>query len=101
MLYYHRKECGWNVTRTSVFHVDWKRDSGTFPLLDYHDYCKLSGNTFCVATGTGASKGSGVGTQYQRCLALSEVISRHQREATDATFSSLLTVFSKVLDNLK
>ena len=101
MWYFHPKECGWNATHTSVFHADWKRDPGNFPLTAYHDYYKLSVKMFDVATDTGASKGSGVVTQSQRLFALSEVISRHQREATDATFSSLLTDFSKVLNNLK
>ena len=101
MCYYRRNECGWNDTHTSGIHAAWKRDPGTFYLPADHYYWKLSGRTIGVATGTGASEGIGVSIQAQRHSALSELISRHQGEATDAKFSSLLTNFSKVLDNLK
>ena len=101
MCYFRCQECGWNATHTSVFHANWKRDPGTFAFLSYHDYWKLSGNNVGVATGTGASEGSGAGTQAQRHSDMSGVISSHQVEATDAKFSSFLTDFSKVLGNLK
>ena len=99
--YFCCKECGWNDTHNYGFHDVWKGDSGTFTLSDDHDYWKMSGKTVGVATGTGDSEGNGVGTQSQHCLDLSEVISHHQGEATDATFYFFLADFSKVLDSLK
>ena len=63
MCYFRRKECGWNETHNYVFHAAWKCDTGIFPLPTDHDYWKLSGKTVGVATGTGSSKGSEVGTQ--------------------------------------
>ena len=101
MCYCHRKDCGWNATHTSRFHAAWKSDYGTFVLTSDHDYWKLSRKTICVATGTGSSEVSGVGTQAQRRLDLYEANLLHQGDATDATFSSFLTEFSNVMDNLK
>ena len=86
MCYFRCKECGWNENHTSVFHAAWKRDTGTFALLADHDYWKLSGNTVGVATGTGETEGSGLGTQAQHRSDIYEVISCHQGEATYATF---------------
>ena len=99
MFYCRRKECGWNDTHTSGFYAAWKRDPGTFSLTTDHDYWKLSGKTVGVATSIGSSEGGGAVNKYQCRLALSEDISRHQGEATDATFSSSLADFSKLLDN--
>ena len=101
MCYFRRKECEWNDTRTYGFHAAWKRYPGTFTLPADHNYWKLSGKTVGVSTCVGASEGSGVGTQAQIRLALSEVILRHQGEANNATFYSFLTELSKVLNYLK
>ena len=101
MWYLRHKECGWNDTHTYVFHAAWKHDPVTFSFSTDHDYCKFSGKTVGVATGTGDSEGNGVGTQSQRCLDIFEVISRYQGEESDATFYYFLTDFSKVLDHLK
>ena len=110
MCYCKRKTCGWNHTHTSGFHASWKRDPSTFSLPSDHDYWKLSGKS---VPGSGSSGGSNGGTgggqsdagqggalASQRS-ALSEVISRHQGESADATFSSFLTDFAKVMENLK
>ena len=70
-------------------------------MTDEHDYWKLSGNTASVTTGTGAYEGVGASILDQLLLALSEVISCHQGDTSNARFSSFLTDFSKVLDNLK
>ena len=78
-----------------------KRDTGTLALNSEHDYWKLSGKTVVVAIGPGSYYGSRAGIQSQLRSDLSKVISLHQGDATDETFSSLLTDFSKVLDNLK
>ena len=94
-------ECVWNAPHTSGFHDAWKHYPGPFSLPADHDYWELSGKTFGVTTGTGAYEIRGAGTQSQCCLDLSEVISRHQGEATDATFYSFLNDFSKLFDHLK
>ena len=95
-------ECDISVVMSvDGFHCACKRDTGTFALPAEYNYWKLPRKTVGAANGTGTSEGSGVGTQSQRRSDLSEVILRHQVEATDATFSSFLTDFSKVLDNLK
>ena len=101
MCYCRCKQCGYNTTHTSGFHAAWKRDTGTFDLPDEHDYWKLSGNTDNVTTGTGAYEGGRANTIYQLNLDISEVVSFHQGDTSDAIFSSFLTDFSKVLDNLK
>ena len=101
MCYCRRQECGWNTTHISGFHAAWKRYPGTFALIDGHDYWKLSGKTAGVTTGTGASEGGGASTTDQLRLDLSKLIYRHQGEVSDASFSSLLTDFSKVLEILK
>ena len=101
MCYCSPQECGWNTTHTYVFHAAWKRDHGTFVLPDDHDYWKLSGNTAGAATRTGDSEGGGASIPEQRCLDISEVISRYQGEASDASFSAFLTELFKMLGNLK
>ena len=69
-------------------------------MTDDHAYWKLSGITASVTTVTGTSEGGGASILHQLCLDNSEVISCHQVETSDARFSSFLTDFSKVLDNL-
>ena len=101
MLYLLHQDYGWNNTHTYVFHSAWKRDPGAFAFLYNHEYWKLSGKTGGFETGTESSEGSGVGIPSQHRLALSEVISHHQGDASDAIFSSFLTDFSKVLDKIK
>ena len=101
MWYFRRQECGWNTTHTYGFHAAWKRDLVTFTLPSDHDYWKLSWKNAGFTTVTGASEGGGEITTDQRRLDLSKVISHHPREASDAIFSSLITDFSKALENLK
>ena len=62
---------------------------------------KLPGKTSAVTTGAESSEIGRAITIYQDHLSLSEVIYRYQEEASEARFSSLLTIFSKVLENLK
>ena len=101
MLYFRRQGFGWNTTHTSVFRAAWNRGHGTFVLPYYHEYWKLSGKTSSLATSTGSSEGGGGIITEKLYLGISEVISRHQGEASYAIFSSFLSDFSKVLDNLK
>ena len=101
MCYCCHQECGWNAAHNYGFHAALMRDPGTFDLPADHDYCKLSGKTVGVVTGSRASEGSGSGTQYQCRSDLSELISNNQGEANDATFPSFLTDFYNLLDNLK
>ena len=95
------QDCGWNTTHIYGFHDSWKYDPSPSSFPDDHDYWKLSGKTSSVATGAGASEGSGAVIPSQRHSDISEVISCHEGEVYDSSFSSLLTYFSKVLDNLK
>jgi len=83
-----------------------ERDPGTVALPSNNDFWKLSGKT-CTGSGkgtaTGGSTNQGTGqasglTSQQS--ALSEVITRHQGESADAGFSSFLTDFAKVMENL-
>ena len=70
-------------------------------LPSHHHYWNISVKTDGVTTGTGVSEGSETRILSPRCLALSEVISHHQGEASDVSFSSFLDDLSKVLDSLK
>ena len=101
MCYCRCQECGWNTTHTYVFHAFWKHDPGTFSLPDDRDYWKLSGNIAGVTNVTRAFEGGRAITTYQHRSDLSGLISCHKGEASGEIFSSFLTDFSKVLDNLK
>ena len=101
MCYCRCQDYGWNTTHTSGSNAAWKRDNVTFSFPADHAYWNLSGKTDGVETGTVASERGGEGIPPQRRLALPEIISLHQGEDYDAIFSSFLTEFSKVLDNLK
>ena len=101
MCYCKKSSCGWNKTHTSGFHAAWSREPDSFVLPNDHDFWKHSGQQPGNTSGSGASQGGGANVSAAGRSALAQIISTHQEETTDSSFSAFLSDFSKVLENLK